>query len=256
MNVAVITLDSLRYDTTQIANTPNFKNTFEKHSNEKNWIRVFSHGTYTLPSHMTMLHKGHFPGDPKLPFPYDCGEGGKSIFRNDLPYIREKPSLFKLPDAENIVKGFSKNNYRTIGIGGVGWFNTNVQTSNFWGNRYFEEFYWDHSFHEDNPNSLQYQIELSKKLLANKQDKNIFYFLNISSTHAPYRNNGYSVEGQAKALEYVDSKIVELLELLPRPCFTIICADHGDCFGEDGYYGHAIYHQKVLEVPMNVFIME
>jgi arylsulfatase A-like enzyme len=30
----------------------------------------------------------------------------------------------------------------------------------------------------------------------------------------------------------------------------VICADHGDCWGEDGLWEHGFHHQKVLEVPL------
>ena len=43
-------------------------------------------------------------------------------------------------------KGFEKAGYRTIGIGGVGWFDTTIETSKFWATDYFQEFYWNHSF--------------------------------------------------------------------------------------------------------------
>jgi hypothetical protein len=32
-----------------------------------------------------------------------------------------------------------------------------------------------------------------------------------------------------------------------------MCADHGECFGEEGFYGHSFYHPKVFEVPMGIF---
>lgn len=257
MNVAIITLDSLRFDATQIANTPNIKNYFDRYSNEKNWVKVNSHGTYTLPAHMSILHNGRLPGDPELNFPYDAGHGSMSVFRNSLPWIRNKPAVFTLPDSQNIVKGFSKVGYRTVGIGGVGWFNTEVPTSAFWKDFYFDEFYWNSSFHEEDINSFENQLNLTDQILNNHPaDQKLFMFLNISSTHAPYRHNGNSVEGQARCLEYVDQHIPRLLEKLPKPCYVVMCADHGECFGEDGYHGHAFYHPKVMEIPMNIFVME
>ena len=30
----------------------------------------------------------------------------------------------------------------------------------------------------------------------------------------------------------------------------IICADHGDCWGEDGLWEHGISHKYTLEVPL------
>jgi arylsulfatase A-like enzyme len=44
----------------------------------------------------------------------------------------------------------------------------------------------------------------------------------------------------------------ELIEALPRPLWLVIMADHGDCMGEDGLWGHSFYHPKVMEIPMTV----
>ena len=34
------------------------------------------------------------------------------------------------------------------------------------------------------------------------------------------------------------------------------CGDHGECFGEDGYWGHGINHPKVFEVPLGIFRLD
>jgi glucan phosphoethanolaminetransferase (alkaline phosphatase superfamily) len=33
----------------------------------------------------------------------------------------------------------------------------------------------------------------------------------------------------------------------------MVTADHGECFGEDGLWGHAIYHPKIMHVPLLIF---
>ena len=41
-----------------------------------------------------------------------------------------------------------------------------------------------------------------------------------------------------------------LLERLPPNTWLIVTSDHGELFGEDGYFGHGpIQHEKVWEVP-------
>ena len=97
---------------------------------------------------------------------------------------------------------------------------------------------------------------MAQKLLKGEDERPIFFFLNISSTHIPYRNGPRNVQGQAACLEYVDSHLPRLLGLLPNPCHVIIVSDHGDCMGEDGLWGHAVYHPKVMEVPMVSFILD
>jgi hypothetical protein len=57
-------------------------------------------------------------------------------------------------------------------------------------------------------------------------------------------------ERQVAALEYLDAIFARLLERLPANTWLIVTSDHGELFGEDGYFGHGpIAHEKVLEVP-------
>jgi hypothetical protein len=57
-------------------------------------------------------------------------------------------------------------------------------------------------------------------------------------------------ERQVVALRYLDGVIERLLGMLPPNTWLIVTSDHGELFGEDGYFGHGpIAHEKVLEVP-------
>ncbi|MCJ7774484.1 MAG: hypothetical protein MUP22_15275, partial [Desulfobacterales bacterium] len=54
---------------------------------------------------------------------------------------------------------------------------------------------------------------------------------------------------QKACLEYIDVNLASLLESFAESN-AIICADHGDCWGEDNLWGHGMHHEKVLEVPL------
>jgi hypothetical protein len=55
---------------------------------------------------------------------------------------------------------------------------------------------------------------------------------------------------QVRAIEYLDSIFAELFALVPRNTWIAIMGDHGELFGEDGFFGHGpIEHPKVFEVP-------
>jgi len=55
---------------------------------------------------------------------------------------------------------------------------------------------------------------------------------------------------QIKAVEYLDTVVEELFDIVPRNTYITITSDHGELFGEEGYFGHGpIVHEKVLEVP-------
>jgi hypothetical protein len=57
-------------------------------------------------------------------------------------------------------------------------------------------------------------------------------------------------ERQVAALEYLDGVFAQLLDRLPPNTWLTVTSDHGELFGEDGYFGHGpIAHEKVLEVP-------
>jgi hypothetical protein len=55
---------------------------------------------------------------------------------------------------------------------------------------------------------------------------------------------------QIEAVRYLDGVVEELLDVVPRDTYITVTSDHGELFGEDGYFGHGpIVHRKVLEVP-------
>jgi len=57
-------------------------------------------------------------------------------------------------------------------------------------------------------------------------------------------------EKQRSNIEYLDTLFEKLYEVVPRNTHLIVTSDHGECFGEDGYFGHGpIIHEKVFEIP-------
>ena len=56
---------------------------------------------------------------------------------------------------------------------------------------------------------------------------------------------------QVAAVRGVDAQICRLLDSLPAGTAVIVTSDHGELFGEGGYFGHGpIQHEKVMEVPL------
>jgi arylsulfatase A-like enzyme len=86
----------------------------------------------------------------------------------------------------------------------------------------------DDLLQEDAPQSLSEQYEEffnmeAMKVLHNKQQTNI---------------------------EYLDGLMDKLYQKVPKNTSIIVTADHGELFGEDGFFGHGpIIHEKVFEVP-------
>src|SRR5437763_4292687 len=55
---------------------------------------------------------------------------------------------------------------------------------------------------------------------------------------------------QIEAVKYLDKVVEELFDTVPKNTYITITADHGELFGEEGYFGHGpIQHPKVWEVP-------
>jgi arylsulfatase A-like enzyme len=57
-------------------------------------------------------------------------------------------------------------------------------------------------------------------------------------------------ERQIAAVRYLDRVVEDLFDLVPRNTYITITSDHGELFGEGGFFGHGpIVHKKVFEVP-------
>lgn len=57
-------------------------------------------------------------------------------------------------------------------------------------------------------------------------------------------------ERQIRSVEYIDGVVEALFDKVPENTWITITADHGELFGEAGYFGHGpIMHEKVFEVP-------
>ena len=55
---------------------------------------------------------------------------------------------------------------------------------------------------------------------------------------------------QVECIEYIDGLMADLFNKCPKNTWIIITSDHGELFGEEGYFGHGpIFHEKVFEIP-------
>jgi hypothetical protein len=55
---------------------------------------------------------------------------------------------------------------------------------------------------------------------------------------------------QINAVRYLDDVVARLFDLVPSNTWIVVTSDHGELFGEDGYFGHGpVAHDKVFEVP-------
>jgi hypothetical protein len=55
---------------------------------------------------------------------------------------------------------------------------------------------------------------------------------------------------QIDAVRYLDRVVEELFDIVPENTWITITADHGELFGEAGFFGHGpVQHEKVYQVP-------
>ena len=263
----LVTWDSCRYDAYQQARTP----VLDRHAVvQKGWAMA----TYTLPAHQAMF-SGFLPHvfEP-LPF---YNRYVQQLWRISHRNVHTKPLVTFTEGTETIVQGLRRRGYATIGVAAMEWFADRGSLQSGFG--------W---FRVTGTKARE-QIEmLLDQIVRRARRRPCFAFVNFGETHSPFRYAGMSTteddvdrkvslsrlfnqrgvrdDGQTldRALfarqvacaEYLDERMAKLLEYFQtrgRPTTVIVCADHGECLGEQGLYGHAFHHEKVMEVPILIF---
>lgn len=253
-SILLITLDSCRFDSFEVALAPNMKSVGPLH-------RAMAPANFTFGSHASIF-VGFTPGVPNAAIPYVNPKFAK-IFRLESGGFAGHHSPFFSLQGRNIIEGFRNEGFLAFGSGAVGWFDPATETGAVLGSS-FDEF-----FYPGNTYSLDAQLAWCSERVAKFSERPLFIFLNIGETHVPYffkganwdpnnnpcipfgmHNDAYECRRrQIACIEYVDSQLSELLKSFSN-CTTVICADHGDCWGEDGIWEHGVSHSKVLEVPL------
>lgn len=252
-NFLLVTLDSCRWDAFMEADTCelNRRAVFKK---------AYAQATYTMPSHLSMF-SGIFPGCPER-IPY-YNRFARNLFR-----IRARPihadTYLEFPgETQSIFEGYAALGYRTLGIGALEWFHhRSLQDP-------FQEFVVTGIY-------LRRQVEILGEWMS-RQNAPFAAFLNIGETHEPYECGGLihpSLESRARmrafqstgfqvgeyrqqvnCCRFIDEelgRLLQILESMERKTVLVICGDHGECFGEDGLYGHGFFHPRVMEVPLGI----
>ncbi|MBK6862892.1 MAG: sulfatase-like hydrolase/transferase [Ideonella sp.] len=260
-HIVFIVMDSCRYDTFVAAKTPNIDRIGTAQ-------RRYSYASWTAPSHHAFA-MGMLPhASPKDVF---ASEVYKEEFSQWTARTGHADIEFKefLPDL-SLPKVLRKIGYRTVAKVSMPVLNKSTLIS-----RDFDE-YKLMKHHNDFAGMIG-EMEFPDELH--------YYFLNLGETHYPYMLSGenlphisgvhgalksMSADAQAtsgrlsfdagqmemlrlqqvKCVEYIDGQIGRLMTMTPPNTHFIVTADHGELFGEDGYFGHGpIMHEKCFEVP-------
>lgn len=250
-----ITLDTLRYDVAvamlEAGRTPNLAAVLPG----ARWEERHAPGSFTLAAHAAFfagfLPTPVAPGPHRRPFALEFA-GSTTI----------GPQTCVLPGA-SVPEGLAMLGYRTLCVGGVGFFNLQNPLGRVLPGLFAEQV-WERRFGVTDPDSTGHQLRWTAAWLdALGPEERAFVFVNVSAIHQPNRiylegATEDTVASHAEALVYVDGELPVLFEALRRRggAGCIVCSDHGTCYGEGGYEGHRVGHPTVWTVPYAEFVLE
>lgn len=247
-DVLMTTFDTLRHNTAMLAMSEGLTPNLHKLLPNGVWEERHSPASFTFPA-----HQAFFAGF--LPTPV-TGEKTERLF--SAAFIGSETTgdntcVFETPD---IVSGLRSRGYRTICIGGVGFFNKQTPLGCVLPDLFCES-HWSPDLGVTCRDSAANQVNLAcERIAAADDDQRLFVFTNWSATHQPnciYVEGAEtdSVETQAAALADIDRHFPRVVRALRKRAdvLAVLCSDHGVAYGEDGYYGHRLSHPVVMNVP-------
>lgn len=257
-DLLLVTLDTLRYDVAQELAAAGRIPHLAAHLPGGRWERRHAPGSFTYASHQAIF-AGFLP-TPATPGPHPrlfAARFAGSETTADSTWVFDTPDL---------VSGLAAAGYRTVCIGGVGFFNQQAPLGSVLPGM-FQESHWEPEFGVPSPTSFEAQITRAEQVVAALPDEQrLFLFVNVSALHQPNwfhlpgatREAGDSRRTHAAALEYVDRHVGRLFAAASsrRRCFAIVCSDHGTTYGDDGFTGHRLGHEAVWTVPYAHFLLE
>ncbi|MGW7610984.1 STM4013/SEN3800 family hydrolase [Streptomyces sp. NPDC054766] len=246
-NILFVTLDSLRHDVAHRAleqgRTPRLAGLLPGGQ----WERRQTPGTFTLPAHMAFF-SGFLP---KLPQPQQPAR----LWECRPPAFKKVPPQTFVFDTPNLLDGLAAHGYRTVCVGGVTYFSQETPLGSVLP-AMFHEAYWRPEFCSPEPDSTRHQADQALAIADHYDGRQpLLLFVNVSATHVPHGhylgNSAESSASQAAALAYADAHLGRLLDGLSARgrWLVIMCADHGDAYGDDGFHGRGIAHPAVWNVP-------
>lgn len=254
-DILLVTLDTLRYDVAADLAAARRTPTLTSVLPGGRWERRHAPGNFTYAAHAAIL-AGFLP-TPATPGPHP------RLFAARFPGSATTGPGTYVFDAADLPSGLAAAGYHTVCIGGVGFFNKRTPLGSVLPGL-FAESHWEDGFGVTDPASLEHQLDRVAAVMARlPADRRLFLFLNVAALHQPNwfylagadRSGGDTLASHAAALEYVDRHLGRLFALMRRPCFVIICSDHGTAYGEDGHVGHRVGHEVVWTVPYGEFVL-
>lgn len=250
-NLLFITFDTLRFDAAQSAWQRGDLKTLQPYLGSNGWEKRHTPASFTYAA-----HHAFFAGF--LPTPLGRGPHPRLFAAEFAGSISTTEDTFVFNEA-TLPEALAARGYRTICIGGTGFFNQQNALSKVLP-RLFQEAHWRAELGVACRRSAENQVEQAISSMAKAGSQHVFLFINIAAIHQPNWFYGASegpdtIQTHTAALVAVDAALCPLFELMRQrgPTFVIACSDHGHAYGEDGYSGHRIGHEVVWTVPYAEF---
>jgi hypothetical protein len=256
-DLLLVTLDTLRYDVAaELAAAGRLPN-LAKALPDGAWERRHTPGSFTFAAHAAFL-AGFLP-TPAEPGPHP------RLFAARFGGSTTTTARTWVFDAPNLPEGLARAGYHTVCVGGVGFFNGRDALGQVLPSM-FAESHWDPELGVTSPVSFEAQVARAEQVVGELDpDRRLFLLVNVSALHQPNwfhlpgatAQDGDDLRTHAAALEYVDRHVGRLFRAMSsrRPCFAIVCSDHGTAYGEDGHTGHRVGHEVVWTVPYAHFVL-
>ena len=251
-DILFITFDTLRYDVAAKAmansQTPMLKSLLPG----GRWEERHSPASFTYAA-----HHAFFTGF--LPTPVQP-QNHNRLFALSFPGSATTGTRTLEFDAPNIIAGFRQHGYKSLCIGGVGFFNKLTPLGRNLPDM-FDQSVWKPEFGVTDINAADNQFAYAAEFInAAPDNQRLFLFINLSAMHQP---NFHYVDGakmdspatQGAALAAVDKALGKYRAAFEkRQWLCVFTSDHGTAYGDDGYDGHRIAHPSVWTVPYAEFL--
>ncbi|HBF79971.1 MAG TPA: metalloenzyme domain-containing protein [Streptomyces sp.] len=257
-DLLLVTLDTLRFDVAEELAAAGRIPNLVRHLPGGIWEKRHAPGSFTYASHQAMF-AGFLP-TPASPGPHP------RLFAARFAGSESTADGTFVHDTADLPSGLAGAGYRTVCVGGVGFFNRRPPLGSVLP-ALFQESHWEPEFGVASPTSFEEQVACAERVVARlPPEQRLFLFVNVSALHQPNwfhlpgatADAGDSRQTHAAALEYVDRHIGRLFAAMSsrRRCFAIVCSDHGTAYGDDGYTGHRLGHEAVWTVPYAHFFLD
>ncbi len=257
-DLLLVTLDTLRHDVAAELAAEGRIPHLARHLPGGRWEKRHAPGSFTYASHQAIF-AGFLP-TPATPGPHP------RLFAASFAGSETTAARTWVYDTPDLVSGLARAGYHTACVGGVGFFNKQGALGSVLPGL-FRESHWRPEFGVTSPTSFEQQITCAEDLIRRlPAERKLFLFVNVSALHQPNwfhlpgatRETGDTRATHAAALEYVDRHIGRLFAAASsrRPCFAVVCSDHGTAYGDDGFTGHRLGHESVWTVPYAHFTLD